>query len=460
MLLLEEIVSASNADLINGDLKKRITGYSIDSRCIKEGDFFVPFIGENVDAHKYILESIKKGISGFFVQEGYEDIVKEAININTDICIVKVKDNTRAFINIAEYNRKKYIDIPIVAVTGSVGKTSTKEMIASILEEKYKKVLKTEKNYNSEIGIPYMLLKLEDQDIAVLEAGIGKENEMETLSYMLKPDISVITNIGVSHAEFLKTKENTLKEKFKITKFAKKNIVILNKDDDTIKNINNIVDTSNFEIIYFSEEDIEDIDIKDITKYKTKIYNNKDEVIIYAKGLQNIINSKAAIKVSEKLNIEKEYILQGIKNYKNYSRRFEEIKLRNNISLIDDAYNASYDSLISGLKSFKKMQSNNKIIVLGDVFELGENSKNIHKQIVDLVNTYASDIDNTILIGENLSFAYNNLNESNTKIKVFNNIEEATMFLKSILKENTTVYFKASNGMKFEKIVTELKNIY
>lgn len=462
MLSLKEILESTKGKYINGNLNKKIKSYVIDSRKVREGDFFIPFVGEKNDAHNYIIDSVKKGICGFFVQEGYEKIADEALKINKELLIVKLKSNSKGLLDIAKYNREKYIKIPIVAVTGSVGKTSTKEMIASILEQKYSKVLKTEQNYNSDIGLPYMLLKLKDQDIAVLEVGIGKEGEMDKLSEILKPDISVITNIGVSHIEFLKNKEITLKEKFKITKFANKKVLVFNNDDVILKKLEKIIkniDLKEFKLIKFSIKNAKNLSINEEIRFSTVINQKEENVVIKAKGTQNIINSLAAIKVAEELKIENNHILKGIKKYKNYSRRFEERKLKKGVVLIDDAYNASYDSMKKGLESFANYKYNKKIIIIGDVFELGNETKRVHEDIGKILNENTKDIEKVFLVGENIKYASNKIKDKN-KLKEFENINELIKYIKNIELENTAIYFKASNGMNFKKIVDFLIELY
>ncbi len=211
MLYVREIVELTCGKLINGDENTTPKSYEFDSRQVYANDFFIPIKGEKLDGHKYITDCVKKGAIGFLIYEKLESkdaIIKESLEINNKVIIVEVKDTQKAFFEMGKGNREKNIEIPVIAITGSVGKTSTREIISSVLETKYK-VLKTEKNYNSYIGIPYMLLKIENQDVCVIEIGIDKIGEMDQMGEAVKPDVAVITNIGLSHVENFKSIEVT-----------------------------------------------------------------------------------------------------------------------------------------------------------------------------------------------------------------------------------------------------------
>lgn len=457
MLNIKEIIKASNGILINGDLNIIPKNYSIDSRKIINGDFFVPIVGENVDGHKYILDTVEKGAIGFFISKDYinkERVIKESIAINSNICIIEVENSEKALCDIAEYNRMKHISIPIVAITGSVGKTSTREMIASVLSEKYN-VLVTEKNYNSIIGLPIMLLKLDNQDVCVLEAGINHFGEMDLLSRLLKPDVCVITNIGVAHIGIMGSKENIFKEKIKITNNIKgiKKLVV-NKDDKYLSNINSL----DYNVINFSLKDIKNklINTKGIN-FETNIYGKSYKININQIGNHNVQNALAAIKVGEIFNIEPEMIVSGINKYKNFTGRLEIKKINGDITLIDDTYNASIDSMKSGLITVNDLKSNRKIAVLGDMLELGDYSKDIHLQVGEIFKDLKYDILYTLGDeAKNIALSASKyINKEN--ILCFDNKEELECKLKEVMKSGDIIYFKASNAMKFSDIIKNLQ---
>ena len=194
MLKVKDILKATNGKLINGEDEITITSYKIDSREVNSGDFFIPLPGERTDGHKYLDMVIDNGCIGFFVsKEKIDNLdIKCFLKRNRNLIIIEVEDTLKALHMIGEYNRNIHIDIPIIAVTGSVGKTSTREIISSVLYQE-KKVITTEKNMNSNIGLSLMTLKLKDQDVGIFEAGIDFVGEMDILTNILKPEVAVIT---------------------------------------------------------------------------------------------------------------------------------------------------------------------------------------------------------------------------------------------------------------------------
>ena len=184
MLKVREILEATKGKLINGNENIDIKKYEIDSRMLEEDTFFIPLKGEKVDSHQFILQCVKKKASGFFIESNYKDkdeIIEKSKTINANIIIIEVMDTQKALVDLAIYNRQKHIEVPVIAITGSVGKTSTREMIASVVERKYS-MLVTKKNYNSNIGLPLMMLELDKQEVCVLEAGMNHKDEMNELS--------------------------------------------------------------------------------------------------------------------------------------------------------------------------------------------------------------------------------------------------------------------------------------
>lgn len=453
MLNVEEVVKATNGKLLNGDFKFTPKEYVIDSRNIENNPFFVPIAGENTDGHKYILNAVSARICGFFVNKNFEEkdeIIKKSIEINRSIIIIEVSDTKEALYQAGVYNRNKHIDIPVVAVTGSVGKTSTREMISSVLASE-KNVLTTIKNYNSIIGAPIMALKMDNQDVCVFEIGTDHKGEIERLSNLVKPDIAVITMIGTAHIGIFGSKEEIFKEKSSIVSHMKENsVLILNEDDEYLKKVK---PTSKYEVVGFSQNEIIDLEEKDNITFKTEIYNEMEEIKINQIGTHNAKNAICAIKVAQKLGINKENIKRGIENYKNFSRRMEKINLKDNIVLIDDTYNASIDSVKSGLIAVNKME-NRKIAVLGDMLELGSMSKKLHNEVGEFFSNLNFDV--LYLTGKESKYILETASKY-ILTKYFENIEELIDNLRLNIKENDIIYLKASNGMRFDKIVKALK---
>lgn len=459
MLNIEEIVNASNAILINGKKDIIPVSYEIDSRNIKEGDFFVPIVGEKVDAHNYIVDCVKKGAIGYFINKNcvnFEIINNECIKINPNICIVAVEDTLKALINSGKYNREKHIDIPIVAVVGSVGKTSTREMITSVLKEE-KNVLSTKKNYNSNIGVSLMCLEIDNQDICVLEAGIDKFDEMEELSEILKPDIAVMTIIGTSHIGTFKTKENIFSEKSKILKYIKGIKKVITNGDDIY--LSSLVPCEKYNVEKVSMDNVDNVKIfENALGFETRIYGDKLNVMINQIGDHNIYNALMAIKVAECFNIKKENVINGIANYKNFVGRLGKIKV-NGITLIDDTYNASGESMRSGLLTVNRLEAQRKIAILGDMFDLGEFSDEIHSKVAEVFSIVKYDY--LFTLGEKAKIIAKESKKyfKEGNIESFDNEKD---FIDRIVREakvGDILYFKASNGMHFSNIVKKVEKM-
>ncbi|MEG2348867.1 MAG: UDP-N-acetylmuramoyl-tripeptide--D-alanyl-D-alanine ligase [Clostridia bacterium] len=458
MLNIGEIEKATNGKIINGDSLYIPKNYEVNSKLIGKDDFFIPIVGEKVDGHSFIIESVLKGCNAFFIEKENKErlkIIQKAKEINSDVCIIEVENSKKALYDAGKYNRQKHIDIPVVAITGSVGKTSTREMIASILE-KEKKVLTTQKNYNSYIGIPMMVLKMEDQDVCVFEVGIDHFGEMELDAQLLKPDVVVMTMIGTAHIASFKTQENIFKEKIKIRKYIKgMRKMVLNADDKFLEKVKT---TTHYDVINYTKKDSVNI-VKDnisIT-YKTKIYGKENKVIINQIGNHNILNSLCAIKVGEIFNISEKNILKGVFEYKNFSRRLETKKIKNDIILIDDTYNASFDSMMSGLATIDEISTKRKIAVLGDMLELGENAAKMHFKVGKLFEKYKFNY--LIAVGkfskEIVKGATNYIVKEN--IFWFEKNEDALNKIIEIMQSGDIIYFKASNGMKFDTIIKKIE---
>lgn len=449
MLSVREILNATNGILLNGDLEKEISNYKIDSREINQGDFYVPIIGEKVDGHKFILDTIKKGCIGFFTSEDVE--LENIKSINTKVIVIKVEDTLKALQAIGKYSRNKKIDIEVVGITGSVGKTSTREMIASVLGQQ-KELLVTQKNMNGHIGLPLMTLLMEKQDLAILEAGIDFVGEMDILNSLLMPDVAVVTNIGTSHIGKFGSQEVIYQEKVKIADTLKgKKILLLNKDDKFLKEYKN----DNLNIIYYSIEDAKDINIcEDYITFITNIYNKKEKVKINAIGNHNILNAIVAIRIGEIYNLPTEKIILGVESYKNFSRRMEKIDI-NGITIIDDTYNASPSSTKSGLETVNNLKSNRKIAVLADILELGDYSKELHIELGKVFKNLNYDI--LVAFGENMKYLSEVAKEYVKEIYWFEDSIQAEEKIREIIKKEDIIYFKGSNAMKVNSIIENLK---
>ena len=349
-ILIKDIIRECNASLIIGDENLKIENFSKDTREINENDCYIGIKGETFDGNLFYEEAFKKGASACILEkESVKDIDFRNYNNKTIIIV----DNSIKFLQeLAAYKRSLY-DIPVIAVTGSVGKTSTKEIISSVLSTKYN-VLKTEGNYNNHIGLPLTILKLKEHNAMVLEMGMNHLNEITLLSKIAKPTIAVITNIGTAHIGNLGSRENILKAKLEIIDGLKENgTLIINNDNDMLHNNLDKINVNIKTIGINNKSDYMATNIVDeIFSSKFKIKDTDFEV--NAPGEAFIYNSLVAYAVGKELNISDENIKKGIETFKLPSNRLEKIVNKTGTIIINDTYNCSYDSLINSIDMISK----------------------------------------------------------------------------------------------------------
>ena len=400
---------------------------------------------------------MENGASVCIVDEMPNDVIIKKYNNRT---IVLVENTIKALQDLATYKRNLY-NIPVVAVTGSVGKTSTKDIIASVLSKKYK-VLKTEGNYNNHIGLPLTLLKLNDHTAVVVEMGMNHFGEISLLTNIAKPTIAAITNIGTSHIGNLGSRENILKAKLEILEGLQENgIIIVNNDNDLLYNWVQTVD--NITPVTFGIENKSDFNAKNIlekeneTKYEININDCEYNVAVPVIGKHFVYNSLCAIAVGMTLNMIPDEIISGIANFELTQKRMDFKNIKNNVTVLADYYNASYDSVKSALEVVKNYNTKRKIAVLGDMLELGKFSKELHEKVGEEV--FNNNIDILITVGNLAKDIAKKAREKGTKIIYeCNNNKEAINTLNEIVKEGDLILLKASNGMKFGEIMQALEN--
>ncbi len=382
---------------------------SIDSRTVKSGELFIPIKGPKFDGHDFIDEARKKGA-----------------------LVLDVKDGNKALQKLAKEHRAKF-KIPIIGVTGSVGKTTTKDMLASILAQE-KLTLKNEENYNNEIGVPLTLLKLNKQHkYAVIEMAMQGLGEIELLADIVRPNIAIITNIGEAHLEFLKTKKNVAKAKSEIFKYQTKNdFAIINADDEYFEHLK--VKHKKSKIITFGILEKADITTKTLRGIKLPL-----------PGQHNIYNALAAIAAAKLLGIKKKSIKKGLETFKASSKRMDIFDHPSGIRIINDTYNANPQSMEAALKVLSIHQAR-KVAVLGDMFELGKKSIPAHKRIGKLARKLG--VDEFITVGK--------LSKNMKANHHFKNNQAAITGLKKLILKGDAILIKGSRGMKMEEIVAGL----
>lgn len=439
MIRIEEIAKITNAEILSAPenlLDKNITNFSTDTRTIKENDFYIPLKGERFDGEKFIDKAIENGAIGYFTIDN---------TIIDGVVALKVPDTKKAYLELANYRRNQ-INPQVIMITGSSGKTTTKELVYSVCSQKYKTV-KTPLNHNNEIGFCQTVFSInEDTQVLIIEAGMRGLGEIELISKYAEPNISIISNVGTAHIGRLGSRENIAKAKCEITKFQKPNGILIAHNDELIKQTTDYTG----EKIYYSLSDTKIINKKigySKYEYKNDIYELNIE------GDYNVENSLAAIEVGKRLDIEYNLIAQGLRNYKPIEKRWEIEKI-GGYNIINDSYNANPDSMIAATNTILDLYEN-IVIVLGDMGELGENENFYHKKVGKFINNKNKPNAKILTVGN----ASKNISD---EIKVcftkhFQTNEDVARYILANIEIGTTIFLKASRSMKFEEILTYLK---
>ena len=462
-LTIDDIINCTNGKLIVGNKKVESTNYSKDTRSINAGDTYIGIKGEKFDGSLFWKDAFDKGAKIAIINK--IDISEEELKKYNDKNIIQVEDTIQAIGQIASYKIKIYkekYNLKVVGVTGSVGKTSTKDIIANVLSKKYK-VLKTEGNNNNHIGLPFTILRLKDEEVAVIEMGMNHFGEISYLTKIAKPDISVITNIGTSHIGNLGSRENILKAKLEILEGMENKNIVINNDNDLLhnwylKNKDNI-EIHTFGIENESEFKAENLKLEEnSSEFICKNNNEKLNIKVPVGGQHFILNALCALTVGKLLNLNNEEIKNGINSFELTAKRMEINHLKNNITIINDSYNASFESMKASILSLKNMKANRRIAVLGDMFELGEFSEKLHRKVGTEI--YKNNIDKLFLIGENAKFIGNEAEKEgyeNKNILYIETREDLSKALIENLKNGDVALIKASNGMKLFEVAEKLK---
>lgn len=473
-LSIKEIAQAAGGKILYGDGNMVIREVTTNSRNLSEGSLFVPILGERVDGHDYIPDAFSKGAAACLTGKMIPEYEGKA-------CIL-VEDTLKALQALGAYYRDKF-PIPIIGITGSVGKTTTKEMVAAALSTS-RRVLKTEGNMNSQVGLPLMMLKLSpDHEMGVIEMGMSEEGEMAKLTSVARPEAALLTNIGVSHIAQLKTRENIRKEKLNIINaFGEESCLILNGDDDLLKEVWENWKTGRYHIDLSPETAIklkqsrvitygtgEDCDFR-ITEVKTVSEETlfwltfrsregeivREEIFLSVPGIHNVYNAAAALAAAWYYGISVSVAKNGLREYRPIAMRGQILSVRG-IKIIDDSYNASPDSMKSGIRVLKDLDKVSRYIaVLADVKELGEISRQSHYEVGQFIA--GEGLDCVVTIGEEARYIAKAIEDSSapTETYSFAGNGEASAFLRSYLKEGDGVLIKGSRGMKTDEIVKEL----
>ena len=415
--------------------------------------------GETFDGNTFFEKAFEMGAKACMINFVPN---QEVLNKYIDKTIVKVENTIEAIQKLAKYKRLQY-NIPVVAVTGSVGKTSTKDIIASVVSQKFH-TLKAQGSYNNYIGLPLTILNLKDHTALVLEIGMNHFGEISKLVKIAMPTIAIINNVGTAHIGNLGSREGILKAKLEILEgLMPDGTLIINNDNDLLHNWANEY-KENVQIKSFGIENKSDYIATNIktyengSEYKIKIQENTWTVEVPVGGNHFILNSLCAFCVGELLNIEEPQIIKGIKEFELTKMRMDVFKTKNDILIIDDTYNASYDSMKYAIEYLGKLNKR-KIALLADMLELGEYSKYLHKKVGKEV--VDNNIDILITLGEEAkSIAQKalELGMEKDKIFIYKTPEEVIEKLTNTLTIGDAILIKGSRKMKLEEILEKMKN--
>lgn len=423
---IRELIDATGAKVLRECNLEQEVRISTDTRTIQSGDFYLPLKGASFDGEKFIEQALAKGAVGTFCTG----------NGGT----LQVKDTREAYLQLANYRRRK-LDFTVVAITGSSGKTTTKELVAATLSEKFR-TFKTPLNHNNEIGFCQTIFETPDNtEILVLEMGMRGFGEIELLSKYAEPDITVISNVGTAHIGRLGSKENIAKAKCEIVKHQRGKVFIAH-DDELIRKT---VDFSGKKVFY-SLKDVKILE-KDKNysefKYKNNVYK------LNVGGDYNIENALAAINVGEALKMTVEEIQEGLKKYHPIEKRWEAVN-SGGYDIINDSYNANPESMRAFIDTICELYKD-YIIVLGDMGELGEDEIRYHRELGEYISQKG--IGKTVIsigsLSENITDACGGVH--------FGTVEEAVDFIRKNVSKDKKIFLKASRSMKFERIIKELK---
>lgn len=456
-LSVRQLLEAVNGRLLGdfADLDATVDLVETDSRTITPGSLFLPIVGERFDGHAYIDQALTAGAAGCFTQRERESYLPGKFYI-------KVDSTHRALRDLAVWYKHRF-DIPVVAITGSVGKTTTKDMIAAVLSEKFN-VLKTEGNKNNDIGLPLTLLRLEkEHQIAVLELGINHVGEMDYLSGMAQADVCVITNIGDSHIENFGTRETTLAEKAKIFTHAQPGaLAVLSGDDPLLLRLRDrtpgkaVFCGRSVGLDYYAGE--LESDWKSQVSCRVDTPTDTCHVVIPALGEHMVYPTLMAAAVAEHFGMTLPEIAAGVRNFAPTKMRMNILDRGEGVTILDDAYNANPQSMRAAIAVLNSYTGGYKIAVLGDMFELGPLAGVLHAGVGEYLGR--SHIDCLVAVGDEAKNIYDAAVSSQVpECYYFETKEKAMLTLHDLLRPGTTVLVKASRGMEFEVIVDYLKSI-
>ncbi len=456
---LDDVLKATAGILISGETGNTFYGISTDSRLINKGNLFVALKGENFDGHDFAGKAVKQGAAGILAHD--EEKINQ-IPANKKFAVIKVADTLTALGDLAHVWRKRF-SIPVIGLTGSSGKTTTKEMIAAIIGRK-KNILKTEGNLNNLIGLPQTIFRLISQhELMVLEMGTNTRGEIKRLTRIAEPNIGLITNIGPAHLEGFGSMDAVREEKNDLFfNMPSSGMAVINLDDEAIATAS---EKWNGRKITFSMSPNADVTVNDIEKNGVKgmrfnlvIGGNAQKVEMKIAGVHHVYDAMASAAAAVAAGFDLQTISEGLAAFRPFSGRMEMIKLHNGAFLLDDSYNANPASVREALMTLKDLKANhNGYVFLGDMLELGDQTEEMHRRIGMLIATIG--IKSLFLQGDFSKVTASGATEgglSPENIFFLSGDENGSAYLKAHLKKGDWILVKGSRRMKMEKFVTQI----
>lgn len=470
LMNLNELLSSSSGKLVGNVEKCFFTNVATDSRNVSQNTMFVPLVGENQDGHKYVPSAIKNGATVVLINSSeYKknpQIYENLTNENKNLTIICVENTLHALQNVAEGYVKKFSDLIKVSITGSSGKTTTKEMLVSVAKVHFgeENVVYTKGNLNSETGLPLSVFQIrKNHKIGIFEMGMNRVNEIGEISKVLKSKYGIITNIGTAHIGILGSKKNIANEKRKSLDYIPHDGACFVPLDDEFSDF--CTQNVKGKIIKFPSENDDVKFVKDNGLFGSTFLLDGLEINLHLSGMYNFKNALSVIALSKALGIGDEEIKIGLENVKAANGRMEvcKIKIENkNVMLVKDCYNANPDSMKNAINFCLNLKNvGKKIFVLGDMKELGEKSKEEHKKIGEILKN--SNFDFVYFVGPEMQNAYDvlkNNQNTNQNIEYFEqNFEKIASEIKKSVNENDVILLKGSHSMELEKIIPLFENV-
>ncbi|MER2034540.1 UDP-N-acetylmuramoyl-tripeptide--D-alanyl-D-alanine ligase [Mammaliicoccus vitulinus] len=444
---LRKIKEWINCDIQEEYLDRVVQGTCIDSRKIEQSNLFIPFKGENVDGHRFVNQTLENGAGASFWQKDIPNPPKGPI--------IFVDDTLEALQELAK-SYLKYVNPKVVAITGSNGKTTTKDMVECVLRESFK-VKKTQGNYNNEIGCPLTILDLdEDTEVSILEMGMSGFGEIRELTLLAEPDIAIITNIGESHMQDLGSREGIAKAKFEITEGLNDDgLFIYDGDEPLLKSLESSINNAKVSVGINDDNDVM-IKTNQSSSNGINFQLNNSNIIYHLNilGEHNVKNATYAIQVAKQFGVTEDVIQSTLDNLVLTDMRMQRIETNQYGLLINDAYNASPTSMKAAIDTLHIMEQDDKTLVLADVLELGDMSKDMHQQ----VGYYLEDkhIQTLITFGDEAAHISNIASAYIKNVYQFESKDEIADYLKTNLNDDSVTLFKGSRGMSLETIINSL----